>query len=164
MPLYLVPGDRLIDPKKVEKKPVVGKILRATHRASLDRLFKTYEEGLAYVLNNGGRVAWTKTGALFGHKSSLPHKDIEHLWFTVTSSVGDGRLCYQGVGTLLQLMISKRPETWLCNLVETGHVDPLDGTDIYAYQYWVDEGYIPPEEPLPTVALLSKKWGAKFKN
>lgn len=159
MPLYRVPEGKLIDPAKVAKKDVVTAVERHTHWRSFEKLMRTYEEGLDWVVSNGGRVVWTKTGALFGHGSKRPHADVEHLWETVIAAVGDDRLCSIAVGTLLQLAISRRPENWLCSVEDTGRVDALTQDPIFTYQYWI--GTVSPVARRPTVDDLRSKWSSR---
>ncbi len=163
MPLYIVPGDRLIVPQDVEQKDVIAATKRHSHWKTYERLIQTYEDGVGWVLTNGGRITWTKTGALFGHRSPLAHKDIEHLWETLIAAVGDDRLCVIAAGTFLQLTIARRPETWLGTPVETDKVDPLTGKTIFTYEYWLEPNYMPPHlaRPRPTVDDLKAKWGSR---
>lgn len=154
--LYFVPGDRLIDPAKVENSDVVQAVKREAHWKSFQRLLQTYSEGVDWTVANGGNVIWTKTGALFGYGSKLPLNDVTHLWQTITQAVGNDRLCNITAGTLLKLTIAQRPETWLCTTRETGHLDPLTGDQIFALEYWINADYHPPIKRKATMLDLQE--------
>ncbi len=161
MSLYFVPGDRFVDPVKVEQSDVIQAVKREAHWKSFQRLLKTYQEGLDWVVANGGNVIWTKTGALFGHGSKRPHSDVEHVWTTIIDAVGDDRLCLITAGTFLKLVVAQRPERhWLCTASPTGHLDPLTGDVINTLEYWLNPAYqSPAAKRAPSIEDLKAHWG-----
>ena len=153
--LYFVPGDKFIDPLKVGNSDLIRTLERVAHFQSFKRLLQTYNEGSDWVVANGGKIVWTKTGALFGYNSPRPYKDVEHIWKIMEQVYGDSRLALMSAGTLLKWTIAKRPETWLCTSQPTGYIDSVTGKEIQSLSYWIDDNYSPPRKQKANVSDLT---------
>jgi hypothetical protein len=132
----------------------------STNPRTLARVLKTAEEAVDSVVQSGGKLKWTKAGALFGRQSLQPKKHVDHLWQTVTDIHGESKETLITVGCLLKLTIARRPETWLSWVETTEDIDPDTGKKIKVTSYWVDDTFIFQQPSLKgSLDALRNKWG-----
>ena len=146
MPLYDVTyKDLFIDPDEVLASDVMRALERKLHPRTYERVIKTAIEGVGSVRpSSNSKLVWTRSAALFGHRSPRPKCDVDHFWNSIISALGDDRECLWGVGSVLRYAIALRPETWLVYRQKTGDVDPVTGKEIKISEYWINDQYTPP--------------------
>jgi len=106
------------------------------------------------------KLVWTKAGALIGHSSVAPHRDLTHLWDNAIPLFGEGKTLLKFIGTLVMWRIALRAETWLVYREETDKVDEDTGRKIKICTYWIDNKYVNPNKK-PTAADLLTKFNKK---
>jgi hypothetical protein len=106
------------------------------------------------------KLIWTKAGALIGHNSVAPHKDLNHIWDSAIPIYGEGKTLLKFIGTLVMWRISLRAETWLVYREDSGRVDDDTGKTIHICTYWIDNDYINPNRK-PTIKDLMTKFNKK---
>lgn len=161
MPLYDVTKGsakaRKITPESIAGSEYLLAFERKSNPKTYSRVLKTVEETIGnLVVDNVGKLVWTKTGACFGHRSMEPKFRVDHLWQAAVNAMGEGREVLILVGTLLRLKISERPETWLLYMQETDDLDPETGKKIKVSNYWIDNDFSPPRPP--NIEDLKAKW------
>jgi len=158
MPLLdITHGPKFVDSKKIEKMECVQVLYnpKKMHSATLERIIKTVDEAIESTVKDvGSRLIWTKAGALFGHKSSRPKKDVDHLWDKIVKAVGDGKECLWSVGALLMWRISQRNEKWVVLKQDTDGIDPDTGKVITVAEYWIVADYGKYESKKPKTNTL----------
>lgn len=149
MPLYDVTfKDTFIDPTKAETSEHIQAVKRyytedKRSEKTFDKIIRILDEAIDSVKPSASsKLVWTKTGALFGHNSPRPLKDVEYVWEKVIGSVGDDKNCLIAMGALFRWRISLRPETWLAYRQDSEDVDPTTGRKILISTYWIDENYV----------------------
>jgi len=153
---------RLITPDQAADNDYTRAFIRKTHPKTIERVNKTVRDAIQATVDAGvGKLVFTKSAIEFGHQSKKPHKDVEHLWKSVISAVGDGKECLILVGCLLKVDIASRSETWLVYRRDTGNLDPVTQKPVFVSEYWITNTFTPPPpKRKPTVLDLSTKWGA----
>jgi hypothetical protein len=143
MPLYDVTWKpKLVDPRTIEECEIIAKLRKRLHPRTFERCVKTVSEGVASVKPSAiSKLVWTKSAALFGHGSVLPHSLVEHLWESVESVVGPDKPALITVGTLLRWQIAQRVETWLVFRRDSDEIDLQTGDLITISEYWINEGF-----------------------
>jgi hypothetical protein len=131
-------GHSLVNPKRLENNSVITALKRKLHSKTYNRLIKTIDEAVDAEVDEGdGKLVWTKSGKMFGHKSIRPKKDVDHLWDSIISIVGDDEMCLIALGTLLRWRMSLRPEQWLVYRRETETIGLRTGRPIHVSEYWI---------------------------
>ena len=164
MNLYDVTGakDRGIDPQDLADSDYIRQMQAKLHPATFKKIVRRADAMLdRMVAASFGKLAWTKTGVLFGHKSQEPKKHVDETWDELIEVFGEDKTLLKAVGTLLMWRISVRTEpSWLLYRQDSGNVDPDTGKTIYVCTYWIDASYQPPVRA--GVRSLAGKWGAKL--
>lgn len=161
MSLYDVTGqkDYWVDPKDAQGYDVVTGAKRVVGSRRFDKDCDIVDVALEELVSNGvaaNRLIFTKAGILVGHKSVLPHVDVNHVWITAElaypTHLLTGRAYDQAVelqlkfvGGLLRWRISIRGEKyWLVYRRPTGTYNKYTGKEITVSEYWIYPGYQPP--------------------
>lgn len=170
MPLYDVTHkDIYVDPEEAEQYELIQNLMNKLHAGKFKAIVRIVDEAIDSVKpTKSTALVWTRTGALFGHSSTRPLKDINYLWDTVIDVVGEGKVLLKTVGALMRWRTAMRPEkNWLVYRQETDKLDPDTGKPITASEYWICEDYKPKVKKkvnknkpatLVDVSKLKKKW------
>lgn len=177
MPLYDVTygTPKLVTPGQCQGNPILIKLTKTAHPATFTKMVNTIDVALGNLKPSAmSRLIWTKCGALVGHHSSEPTKDINHLWNSMDKIFLGGRdysalkqsekedlgeLCLKAMGSLLRWRISMLQDKWLLYKQETDRVN-RHGKDIYVSEYWINNDF-DPKPKAATIDDLVKKWGKK---
>ena len=102
------------------------------------------------------KLVWTKAGALVGHNSVAPHRDLNHIWDNAVPVFGENKILLKFIGTLVMWRISLREDIWLVYREDSGKVDEDTGKRIQICTYWIDNNYVNPNKKPTAVDLLAK--------
>jgi len=143
MPLFDVTfKDVKIEPTDAETSKHIAAVKRFYPAVTFNKIIRILDEAIDSVKPSASsKLVWTKTGALFGHNSPRPLRDVEYVWEKVIGAVGDDKNCLIAMGALFRWRISLRPETWLAYRQDSENVDPDTGRKILISTYWIDENY-----------------------
>jgi len=161
MPLYDITfSPRLICPADIEKFQVIEKARKTLTRPTFDKMVRTVDIAIDSInpsANNN--LIWTKSGVLFGNKSSRPLESIQHLWTYAEKVFGDTKYTVMFVGSLLLWRISDKENLWLTVQRDTGKKDPDTDKEITERHYWIDNNFKLPQQP--TVEDLMQKFNRR---
>lgn len=164
MPHYDVRfGYRLIDPDEVEEWAILQKAIKKLHPATWAKIIRTVDNAITNLKPSiSSKLVWTKSGAIFGRKSTQPLEAIEHVWEASKQLFGPAakeNLLF--VGSLLYWRISLRGDQWFSYPNETGETDPLTGKEITERGYWINNGFRVPVKKAATAEDLMAKFNNK---
>jgi hypothetical protein len=132
----------------------VGRFDKRTY----DKMCRTIDTELASLQPTANsKMIWTKAGALVGHSSAAPHRDLNHLWESAIPIFGENKTLLKFIGTLVMWRISLREDIWLVYREDSGKVDEDTGERIRICTYWIDNDYVNPNRK-PTAADLLEKF------
>lgn len=153
-------GFRLIDPSEVEKWDILQKAVRVLHPATWAKIIRTVDSAIISLKPSlKSKLVWTKSGAIFGHKSSQPLEAIDHVWEHSKKMFGPtAKENLLFVGSLLYWRISLRGDQWFSYPNEKGTTDPLTGREITERGYWINNHFAVPIKKQPTVSDLVAKF------
>lgn len=135
--------DMLISSANAESSAHIQAVKRFYPAVTFNKILRILDEAIASVKPSASsKLVWTKTGALFGHNSPRPLRDVEYCWEKVIGAVGDDKNCLIAMGALFRWRISLRPELWLAYRQDSENVDPSTGRKILISTYWIDENYV----------------------
>ena len=135
--------DTYVDPADAERAEHIQAVKRFYPAVTFNKIIRIVDEAIHSVKPSASsKLVWTKTGALFGHNSPRPLRDVEYCWEKVIGAVGDDKNCLIAMGAIFRWRISLRPETWLAYRQDSQNVDPSTGRKILISTYWIDEGYV----------------------
>jgi hypothetical protein len=154
MPLYYVTfKDSYVDPKKAETADHIVAVKRFYESSprTFTKILRILDEAIDSVEPSAtSKLVWTKTGALFGHNSPRPLRDVEYVWEKVIGAVGDDKNCLIAMGSLFRWRISLLTDTWLVFRQDSENIDPSTGKKILISTYWIDNTYrfmgVPPKK------------------
>jgi hypothetical protein len=166
--------DRLINPDDAAN---YDQIQAVATKLPVDfvKAVKTVDAGVLWAkTKGGGQFVWTKAAAMFGHTSPFYAQyksEVDHLWTTVISAVGDGTNCVKCVGGLLRWRIALDPDDsgdiWLLWKKLTDDDDPITGRKISISEYFIKNDYVfakpSPKKRGLDLSKLSDAWGASIK-
>lgn len=136
-------ADTYVDPSKAELAQHIQAVKRHHREVTWNKILRIMDEAINSVKpSKSSKLVWTKTGALFGHSSARPLRDVEYVWEKVIGAVGDDKNCLIAMGALFRWRISLRPETWLVFRQDSEDVDPTTGRKILISTYWIDNSYV----------------------
>jgi hypothetical protein len=131
----------------------VGRIDKRTY----DKMCRTIDTELDNLQPTAkSKLVWTKAGALIGHNSVAPHRDLNHIWDNAVPAFGEGKTLLKFIGTLVMWRISLRAESWLVYREDSGKVDEDTGKRIQICTYWIDNNYVNPNKKPTAADLLAK--------
>ena len=162
MPLFDVTNkDSLVKPKNAENYDVLQEAKRAAGTIRFNKDCRIIDEALDELILDaalGDKLVFTKAGFLVGHKSCVPHVDVNHVWFTAemaypTNLLKSGRALDQAnelqlkfVGGLVRWRISLQDDIWLVYREPSGTYNKYTGNEITISKYWIDNDYVFPVE------------------
>lgn len=155
--------DREVLPDDLLKSEYLKKAVKEINPVSFEKMCRTLDLALDNQKPSASsNLIWTKFGALVGHSSGEPCRDINHLWEKGIDAFGESKVLMKFMGTLLMWRISLRKETWLVYRQETNNVDPDTGKTIFVCNYWIDDLFTPVEDvEAPTLENLMAKFNKK---
>lgn len=138
-----------LDPDYLSNEKHIKALGNKLHTRRFQRVIQTIDEGIESVVQYGERIdtsnlSWTKAGALFGHKSVQPKRNIDHLWNSIASVMGFTEDALKTLGSLLRWRIAEREtENWMLYRRETDLIDNDTGKPILVSEYWIkkDENF-----------------------
>ena len=151
--LYIIPEDKWVDPKMVEKSDLILNAKRKWTEVNFNKVIKTIDIGINEILKNesDNTIIWVDAGALVGtgDLSKQQLKRVEQIWDEVSSLVANNiidpiatKIVRKTIGTFIKWRISIREETfWLVTYIPIGKKDPVTGEEIYASKYWIEPKY-----------------------
>jgi len=134
--------DKLVDVSYEENTEFMRTLRNDLPKVTFKKVLRIVDEAIASVKpTKSTQLVWTKTGALFGHNSERPLRDVTYVWDKVISCVGDGKNCLRTMGNLMRWRTALRPEIWLVYRQDMGGIDPDTGKTIRVSNYWIDQKY-----------------------
>jgi len=165
MPLYDVTHkDVRVNPDDAENYELIVNLKKKLkHPNQFKALVRIVDEAIDSVKpTKSTALVWTRTGALFGHSSTRPMKDITYLWDTVIDITGEGKVLLLTIGALMRWRTSIRPEKhWLVYRQDKGGIDPDTGKNITISEYWINKSYTPVKKK-KTSGFSTDDLAAKF--
>jgi hypothetical protein len=153
--------DYWVNPKDAESYDILQKAKTEVGARRFGKDCDILDVALDDLVSNGtmaGKLIFTKAGFLVGHKSAVPHVDVNHIWdtaeMTFSTHMLTGRNLDQAnelqlkfVGGLVRWRISLRTEKyWLVYRRDSGTFNKYTGKEITISEYWISPGYQPPME------------------
>ena len=134
--------DKLVDISYEESTEFIKTLQVKLPAVTFNKIIRIIDEAIDSVKpTKTTQLTWTKTGALFGHKSERPLRDVNYVWEKVISAVGDGKNCLRTMGNLMRWRTALRPEIWLVFRQDMGGIDLDTGKTIRVSNYWIDNNY-----------------------
>lgn len=134
---------KLVTPESIKGSKYYKALERKSNPKTFSKVLGTIETAVEDLVSKGSsKLVWTKTGALLGHRSQAPHRDVNHLWESVEAVMGDGKTLLMTVGVLVLHAIASRNEThWLVYRSDSDIVDRDTGKTIKIANYWIDSNF-----------------------
>jgi hypothetical protein len=137
-------GGRVISAEKMENIELMTGFKRDLNPRTFNKVVRIIDESIDTIKNNAGtiKLTWGCVGSLFGTYSNvLKHGDVEYLWNTIISKMGDDRLCKMTLGCLLMWRVANRAESteedWIATRTEYEDFDTDTGKRIARYEYFI---------------------------